>query len=105
MAADGQYNARPGARQAAAASASANGANSQALQLAAQYPQAVALMAQNSSAFSQLAHQPAAVASFAKNAEAFSVLGRQPAFHALINNAAFSAAARSQSFADAVNRY
>jgi hypothetical protein len=81
----------------------AKGLNAQAFQIMASNPQAFAAMAANPQAFAALAAQPQALAAFSRNAQAFQVLGHQPAFHALVMNASFAAAARSQNFANALN--
>jgi hypothetical protein len=72
------------------------------VQLAAAYPQAFAVMSQNAPAFQALAGQPQALQMFANNAQAFAVLGHDANFQSLVTSSAFSAAARSQGFADAI---
>ena len=61
-------------------------------------------MSSNANAFVQLASQPAALQLFAANAKAFETLGHDASFQALVTNSAFSAAARSQDFANAVTQ-
>jgi hypothetical protein len=78
------------------------GANNSLIQMAANYPQALSLMAQNAAAFQAFAKQPQALQFFAQNGAAFLALGHDANFNALVTNAAFSAAARSQGFANAI---
>jgi hypothetical protein len=60
-------------------------------------------MSQNADAFVRFATQAQGLQAFAANLQAFATLGHDANFQNLVNNAAFSAAARSQGFADAVN--